>query len=82
MLEYPGLPTGKPGPPPARQDGEGGEVMKMFDSWGKSQRLVLLEASRSPSGERLKLQVEMKDENRYPLRVFRMRKRGVVSVTL
>ena len=62
LLELPGVPTGKPCPPPARQPGNRADVLEIFAAWDKSDRLELFPAAACPAGQRMRLQAVAKDE--------------------
>ena len=62
LLEYEGVPTGKPHPPPARQGGVRHEVLAVLHAWERSGRLLLVPSRMCPASTRMKLQAVAKDE--------------------
>ena len=77
MLEYPGRPTGKPSPPPAKQGGDRDEVLAVLRAWDRSGRLALFPGGVCPPGRRMKLKAVVKDEVKDRLICDRQRRNEV-----
>ena len=62
LLEFKGPETGKPLPPPAKQEGVRSEILAVLRAWESSGRLAFVPASSCPAGVRMKLQAVIKDD--------------------